>query len=398
MPVALLKPGEADRVVAGHPWIYAGSIKRLTSEVAPGDAVLVKDHRQRLLGTGFINPDSKVRIRLLSRDREDLDAVDFFERRFQDALSWRRRRGGNQSSFRWINAESDFLSGLIVDVYEGHWVIQISSLGMERRRNRILEALKRVMKPASIIERRDHAGRRYEGLPVESEANVMEGSAGCIEAKINDLSFGVDLSGGHKTGFYLDQQDNYRKVARFGKGGRVLDCFSFQGGFAIHAAKEGAASVVGLDQSGEAVVTATKNAEMNGVQATCRFEETNVFDWLKEATRVPKNEKLIPSYDLIILDPPSFTRSRATVRDALRGYKEIHLRALKLLRTGGVLATFCCSHHVDKELFMDVILASAYDAKRTLRLIEPYAQSLDHPILPAVPETEYLKGFAFEVC
>jgi 23S rRNA (cytosine1962-C5)-methyltransferase len=214
---------------------------------------------------------------------------------------------------------------------------------------------------------------------------------------LNGLKFETDLVGGHKTGLYLDQQVNYQAVSLFAKGAQVLDCFSFLGGFGLHAARAGAAHVHLLDQSADAIAAATRNAAANGLADKCSFETVNVFDWLKANTAVKPHERVIPRFDLIVLDPPSFTRNRASVPDALRGYKEIHLRALKLLKPGGVLATFCCSHHVDTVTFMDVILSAAYDTRHVLRRVAAYSQSPDHPIIPMIPETEYLKGFAFEV-
>ena len=195
---------------------------------------------------------------------------------------------------------------------------------------------------------------------------------------------------------YLDQQVNYQRVAELIQGGQVLDCFSFLGGFALHAARAGATQVHALDQSEETVAAASRNAAANGLSERCSFEVANVFDWLKARTLAKPHEKIIPRFDCVILDPPSFTRNRAAVPDALRGYKEIHLRALKLLKTGGTLVTFCCSHHVDAVLFQEVILAAAFDARRLLRRVATYSQSPDHPIIPVIPETEYLKGFAFE--
>ena len=218
-----------------------------------------------------------------------------------------------------------------------------------------------------------------------------------VVVNLNGLKFETDLAAGHKTGLYLDQQVNYQRVAGLAKGAQVLDCFSFLGGFGLHAARAGALHVHMLDQSAEAIAAATRNAAANGLSEKCSFETTNVFDWLKEQTKTSPNEKLVSKFDLIVLDPPSFTRNRASVPDALRGYKEIHLRALKLLRTGGTLATFCCSHHVDAGLFQDTVLSAAFDAHRILRRIATYTQSPDHPIIPMIPETEYLKGFAFEV-
>jgi 23S rRNA (cytosine1962-C5)-methyltransferase len=218
-----------------------------------------------------------------------------------------------------------------------------------------------------------------------------------VTVTLNGLKFETDLAAGHKTGMYLDQQANYEAVARFARGGEVLDCFSFLGGFGLHAAHAGAAHVRLLDQSAEAGAAAQRNAATNGVAEKCAFETVNVFDWLKANTAVKPHEHVIPRFDLIILDPPSFTRNRASVPDALRGYKEIQLRALKLLKPGGTLATFCCSHHVGADLFLDSVLSAAYDTRKILRRVATYAQALDHPIIPMIPETEYLKGFAFEL-
>ena len=215
--------------------------------------------------------------------------------------------------------------------------------------------------------------------------------------KLNGLQFEVDLLGGHKTGLYLDQQVNYQRVAELAKGAQVLDCFSFLGGFGLHAARAGAAHVHMLDQSADAIAAAMRNAAANGLAEQCSAEAVNVFDWLKAQTMTQPHEKVVPRFDLIVLDPPSFTRNRASVPDALRGYKEIHLRALKLLKPGGTLATFCCSHHVDAGTVPGTVLSAAFDARRMLRRVATYAQSPDHPIIPMIPETEYLKGFAFEV-
>ncbi len=395
LPTIIVRPGEADRVLSGHPWLYHGSIQRLTAPVADGDLVQVKDHRQRLLGAGFYNSKSKINVRMLTHDRVELDAQ-FFEERIRTALAVRQRHMPAATSFRVVNAESDLLSGLIVDKYEDVLVVQTSALGMDLRKDMIVFALQKIFKPRAIIERNDIASRKFEGLP---EANGLLAGAhdGPLPISLNGLKFTVNLVAGHKTGLYLDQQVNYELVARFAKGAQVLDCFSFLGGFALHAARAGATSVVGIDQSADAITSATAIAASNGFADRCVFEQANVFDWLKAKTTVAQYEKVIPRYDLIVLDPPSFTRNRAAVPDALRGYKEIHLRALKLLRPGGVLATFCCSHHVDAGLFEAAIMDAAKDTHRLLRRITSYTQSPDHPILPAIPETEYLKGFAYEL-
>jgi 23S rRNA (cytosine1962-C5)-methyltransferase len=395
LPTVLLKPGEADRIVAGHPWVYHGSVLRLTHPAADGDLVQVKDHRQRLLGIGFYNSKSKINVRIVSPERIEIDQK-FFEARIRDALQLREKHLPGATSFRVVNAESDFLSGLIVDKYEDVLVLQISSLGMELRKELIVAALKALLSPRAVVERSEVASRKFEGL---SPANGMLSGelTGPVTVLLNGLKFEADLAAGHKTGLYLDQQVNYQLVANRAKDAQVLDCFSFLGGFGLHGARAGAAHVHMLDQSGEAIEAARRNAAANGLEQKCSFETVNVFDWLKAQTATKPHEKPVPRWVLIMLDPPSFTRNRASVPDALRGYKEIHLRALKILKPGGTLATFCCSHHVDATLFQDTLLAAAFDARRILRRVAIYSQGPDHPVIPMIPETEYLKGFAFEL-
>jgi 23S rRNA (cytosine1962-C5)-methyltransferase len=398
LSTVMLKPGDADRVVAGHPWIYHGSILRVTQAVQDGDVVQVKDHRQRLLGVGFFNSKSKINVRLLAPERVSIDAG-FFEQRIREALAVRTRHYAGATSYRLVNAEADQLSGLIVDRYEDVLVVLISALGMDRRRAELIAALQKVVAPRAIVERSDVASRKFEGLA--EAAGVLAGELpDDVNVRMNGLSFVTPLQSGHKTGLYLDQQVNYRRVAEFvplWRGAQVLDCFSFQGGFGLHAARAGAGQVHLLEQSEEAAAAALRHAANNGLSAVCSSETVNVFDWLKARTAVKPHERVVPRFDLIVLDPPSFTRNRAAVPDALRGYKEIHLRALKLLKPGGILATFCCSHHVGAELFQDVILSAAFDAHKLLRRVTTFGHAPDHPIVPAIPETEYLKGFAFEV-
>ncbi len=398
LPTVVLRPGEADRVVAGHPWIYEGSVLRLTAPVNDGDVVQVKDHRQRFLGVGLYNSKSKIRVRVLAPERVEVNA-EFFAQRIRAALAVRQRHMPGATSFRVVNAEGDFLSGLTIDKYEDVLVLQTSSLGMDQRKEPIVAVLEKLFSPRAIVERSDTAFRKFEGL---ADANgILAGQLeGRVAVKLNGLTFETDVQSGQKTGLYLDQQVNYQRVAELvGKspGAQVLDCFSFLGGGGFVAARAGAAHVHGLDQSEEATVTAARNAAANGFADRCSFAAANVFDWLKSQTLTKPHEKLIPRFGVIVLDPPSFTRNRAAVPDALRGYKEIHLRALKLLKAGGTLATFCCSHHVDAGTFQDVILSAAFDARRVLRRVATYSQSPDHPIIPMIPETEYLKGFAFEV-
>jgi 23S rRNA (cytosine1962-C5)-methyltransferase len=398
LPTVLLKRGEADRVVAGHPWIYQAGILRLTAPAQDGDIVQVKDHRQRFLGIGFYNSKSKINVRWIAPERATIDQA-FFEERIRNALALRKKYLPDASTFRVVNSESDLLSGLIVDKYEDVLVIQVSALGMDRRKDLIVSALQKLFSPRAIVERSDVASRKFEGL---SEANgVLAGKLeGEMIVNLNGLRFHTSLLAGHKTGMYLDQQQNYKYFAEVVSrmpGAQVLDCFSFLGGFALHAARAGAAHVHAIDQSTEALALAERNAAENGLAEKCSFEAANVFDWLKAQTVTRPHEKLIPRFDVIVLDPPSFTRNRAAVPDALRGYKEIHLRALKLLKPGGTLFTYCCSHHINATLFQDAILSAAYDAQRLLRRVAAFSQSQDHPIVPSIPETEYLKGFAFEI-
>ncbi len=396
LTTVLLKPGEADRVLAGHPWVYHSSILRLTHAAADGDVVQVKDHRQRFLGVGLYNSKSRINVRVLSSERVEIDER-FFEERIRAALAVRQKHMPDATSFRVVNAESDFLSGLIVDKYEDVLVVQISSLGMDQRKAMIVAALQKIFSPRTIVERSDVASRKFEGLLEANGVLAGEPVTRPLLVTLNGLKFETDLAAGHKTGMYLDQQINYRYVSEFAKGTQVLDCFSFVGGFGLHAARADAAHVHMIDQSAEAIAAAKRNAEANGLVDKCSFEAANVFDWFKAQTQTVPNERLVPKFDLIILDPPSFTRNRASVPDALRGYKEIHLRALKLLKPGGTLATFCCSHHVNAGLFQDTVLSAAYDARKILRRVATYSQSPDHPIIPMIPETEYLKGFAFEM-
>jgi 23S rRNA (cytosine1962-C5)-methyltransferase len=398
IPTVLLKPGDADRIVAGHPWIYHGSVLRLTQPAKDGDLVQVKDHRQRLLGVGFYNSRSKIHVRVLAPERITVDEA-FFEQRIRAALAVRQRRMPDATSFRVVNAESDFLSGLVVDKYEDVLVVQLASLGMDQRKSMIVSALKRIFSPRAIVERSDTSFRKFEGMN-DSNGPLHGTLDGPVAIRLNGLQFEVDVQSGHKTGLYLDQQVNYRRVSELmecARGGQVLDCFSFLGGFALHAARAGAAHVHAIDQSADANAAAARLAQANGLAEKCSFETANAFDWLKTQTVTGPHERLVPKFDGIILDPPSFTRTRAAVPDALRGYKEIHVRALKLLKPGGSLATFCCSHHVDAKVFQDVILSAAYDTRHLLRRVAVLSQSPDHPVIPMIPETEYLKGYVFEL-
>jgi 23S rRNA (cytosine1962-C5)-methyltransferase len=394
-PQAWIRKGDQIRIAAGHPWIYRKMIHRLAGDPVDGEPIAVLDARGGLLGTGFYNSGSRIPVRVLSRHPEKFDQP-FFERRLRDALQLRERYMPDATCYRLVSSEADFLSGLIVDRYEDVLVLQFSSLGMARRRATIVDALIAVLQPRAIIERGDNPGRRFEGLP-ESGGWLHGALDGAVAVRINGLRFEADVMHGQKTGLYLDQQGNYRKLASLvaqRSGARVLDCFSFAGGFGLHCAQAGAAQVHMLDQSEAAIATARRNAAANGLAQRCSFEVANVFDWLKQ--RAGETLDTAP-YDVVILDPPPFAPNRAAVAGALRGYKEIHLRALKLLTPGGLLATYCCSHHVDARLFAEVIAAAATDAGKMLRRVAVCAQSADHPVIASIPETEYLKGYIYEV-
>jgi 23S rRNA (cytosine1962-C5)-methyltransferase len=282
---------------------------------------------------------------------------------------------------------------LIVDRYGDHLVLQTLTMAMDQRRELIVDALKAVVKPKTIIERNDAPVRVAEGL--ENRVGVLEGTAPePFWQKIGGLSFEVNLISGQKTGFYLDQVNSYAGVAAFAKGRRVLDCFANQGAFAFACAQAGAKHVQTVEISGDACAQIRRNAEQNRLRV--EVVEDNVFDFLKRADVAAANGE-DARWDLIILDPPSFTKAKGKLEDAMRGYKEIHLRALKLLTPDGLIATFCCSHHVSRELFLESINAAAVDARRTLRQLSTFSQAPDHPIITTLPETEYLKGFLFEL-
>lgn len=388
------------RILHGHDWVYSSDVLKAFGNPQDGEVVSLKDGRDHLLGSAIFNSKSQIVARRFSRQRQDLD-LDFFRRRIAQAAEYRARRGVNPRLCRLVWSESDGLPGLIVDRYGDTFVLQTLTLAMDRRKALIVEALNgrdgvfAVPNPGtpgtaslpSIIERNDAPVRRAEGM--ELQTGVLSGEAAALDIEILGLHFQIDPLQGQKTGFYLDQLDNYAAVAEWARGRRVLDCFANQGAFALACAKQGAAGVTAVEISADCVDLLKKNAARNGLAVDC--VEANVFDFLKEA------ERRGAQYDLIILDPPSFTKSKEKLRDAMRGYKEIHLRALKLLAPGGLLATFCCSHHVSSALFKETIVDALVDARKSVRQLRTFQQGQDHPILPTLPETEYLKGYLFEM-
>ncbi len=375
------------RVFHGHDWVHDNEVLKVTGKPEDGAVVGLKDQRDRFLGSAIYNSRSKIPARRFSRQRQDLDA-DFFRRRIAMASEYRDKLGLDPRARREVWSESDGLPGLILDRYNDCAVLQTLTLAMDQRKDLIADAIEELLKPVCIIERNDAPVRKAEGL--ELSTSILRGTApGPMEVTLAGIKFGLELPGGQKTGLYLDQGDNYALVAQHAKGQRVLDCFSNQGGFALACALAGATEVTALDISADACTAIEANAQRNNVRL--HVTETNVFDWLKSATT--RGDQ----YDLIILDPPSFTRDRARLNDALRGYKEIHLRAAQLLGNGGLLATFCCSHHVSDTIFLDVIRDAMVDAKKTARLRASYAQRPDHPVILGLPESAYLKGHLLEM-
>ena len=375
------------RVFHGHDWVHDNEVLKVTGKPEDGAVVGLKDQRDRFLGSALYNSRSKIPARRFSRQRQDLDA-DFFRRRLAMASEYRDKLGLDPRARREVWSESDGLPGVILDRYNDCAVLQTLTLAMDQRKDLIADAIEEIFKPACIIERNDAPVRKAEGL--ELTTSILRGTApGPMEVALAGIQFGLELPGGQKTGLYLDQADNYALVAQHAKGQRVLDCFSNQGGFALACALAGATDVTALDISSDACAAIEANAKRNNVRLN--ITETNVFDWLKSATT--RGDR----YDLIILDPPSFTRDRARLNDALRGYKEIHLRAAQLLGNGGLLATFCCSHHVSDTIFLDVIRDAMVDAKKTARLRASYTQRPDHPVILGLPESSYLKGHLLEM-
>jgi 23S rRNA (cytosine1962-C5)-methyltransferase len=372
------------RIFHGHEWVYATEIRKTFGDPQPGDVVTLKDFRDRPLGSAIYNPQSQIVARRFSRRRQDLD-LDFFTRRIRQAIEYRERKEIDPRLCRLVWSESDGIPGLIIDRYGDHFSVQTLTLAMDLRKELIRDALVGLLNPKSIVLRNDSPSRRAEGMETGIEMLHGENPESFV-VRANDLDFEVDLFDGQKTGLYLDQLQSHAEVAKLAKGKRVLDCFTNQGGFALACAKAGAAKVTAVDVSGAACEAARHNAKLNGLEID--VIEHNVFDFLKHAE---------PEYDLIILDPPSFTRNKKTLMDAMRGYKEIHLRSLKLLEKGGILSTFCCSHHASRELFLENLADASVDAKKSLRLMQEHSQRADHPILITIPETGYLKGFTVEV-
>jgi 23S rRNA (cytosine1962-C5)-methyltransferase len=379
------------RILHGHDWVFSGEVLKVFGNPADGDVISLKDGRDHLIGSAIYNSKSQIVARRFSRRRQDLD-LDFFQRRIAQAIEYRERRGVNPRLGRIVWSESDGLPGVIIDRYGDHFVLQTLTLAMDMRKALIVEALRSSasfqLAESSIIERNDAVVRRAEGM--ESRSGVLFGEAPTeAEIEVAGLHLAIDLMHAQKTGFYLDQLAHYETIARQAKGRRVLDCFTSQGAFALACARAGAAAVTAVEGSAESLASARRNTERNGLRVD--WIDQDVFQFLRGA------EKAGTEYDLIILDPPSFTKTKGGLRDALRGYRELHVRAFKLLSHDGLLATFSCSHHVSESIFNQTIADALVDARRSARRLCRFEQALDHPVLPTLPETEYFKGLLLEM-
>jgi 23S rRNA (cytosine1962-C5)-methyltransferase len=376
------------QILHGHDWVFSSEVLKVFGEPADGDVISLKDGRDHLIGSAVYNSKSQIVARRFSRRKQDLD-LDFFKRRIAQASEYRDRRGVDPKLRRIVWSESDGLPGVVLDCYGDHFVLQMLTLAMDLRKNLIAEAIVDLFGKVTIIERNDAPIRKAEGL--ELRTGVLQGAAPSapIEIDIAGAKFVVDLLRGHKTGFYLDQRQNYEIVAQHAKGRRVLDCFTNQGAFALICAGAGAAEVTAVEESSENLAAAKRNGERNGIDV--RWIEADVFQFLRDACKAEAQ------YDLIVLDPPSFTKTKSGLRDALRGYRELHVRAFKLLSKDGLLATFSCSHHVSDAAFSQTIADALVDARRSARRLRHFEQALDHPVLPTIPETEYFRGVLLEM-
>lgn len=384
-----LKRGADRRVKGGHPWVFSNEIGQWSGQGAPGDAVQVHAADGAYLGTGYHNPHSLIAIRILSRRREDPDSPDLYRDRLTRALGFRQALYPGLKSYRALFGEGDLLPGLVVDRYDDYLSVQFLTLGMERRRELILPLLIELFQPRGIVARNDVAVRALEGLPERVE--VLYGAIPeRVTMEEHGLRFLVDLMAGQKTGHFLDQKENHLLLKEIAPGRDVLDCFCYSGGWGVHAAAFGAASVRFLDCSERALAIARENAELNGVAEKAVFDAGDAFDRLRGL----KGEG--QRFDVVVLDPPAFVKSRKALGEALKGYLTINRRGMELLKAGGYLISCSCSHHMEREMFRDMLATAARQAGREMRLLATLSQSPDHPVLLSVPETDYLKCYLLQ--
>jgi 23S rRNA (cytosine1962-C5)-methyltransferase len=389
MPKIYLRKKIGQRVLQGHPWIFSNELAGVEGDPAAGDIVDVFTAEKKFLGKGYYNDKSRIPVRLLTRRKEETIDAAFFERRLTEAWHYRRQLGYTENC-RLIFGEADGLPQLIIDKFNDYFVIQTLALGIDRWKPEIVQALQKIFKPKGIYERNDVPVRELEGLS-QQKGFLSDPFPTRIRINENGLHFNVDIENGQKTGYFLDQQDNRRAIRHIVQGADVLGAFTYTGTFEIHAAHYGAKSVLGLDISPLAVQEANQNAELNGVSSHCRFECVNAFDVLKLWAREGRQ------YDVVMLDPPSFTKTRDNIQKAITGYKEINLRGMKLVKPGGFLVTSSCTNLVSAQLFLEIIQMAAKDARRSLRQVVFQTQSADHPIVYGWENTHYLKFLIVQV-
>ena len=380
------------RVETGHPWIFGNEVntgKALDAAAKPGEIVNVFTYDKKFVGRGYINPQSQIMVRLLTRDKDEMIDEHFFENRIKKAWHYRQKIGYTENC-RLIFGEADDLPQLIIDKFNDYFVIQTLALGIDVWKPAIVKAIEKIFTPKGIYERNDVPVRELEGMEQHKGFLSDEFDTNIIIEE-NGIKFNVDIANGQKTGFFLDQQDNRRTIRNIVKDADVLGAFCYTGSFEICAAHYGAKSVLGLDISQNAIDMCNKNAALNGLESICRFECVNAFDVLKEWSKEGKQ------WDVVMLDPPSFTKSRATIDKAIAGYKEINLRGMKLVKPGGFLVTSSCTNLVQPELFLDIIQMAATDAKRKIRQVVFNSQSADHPIIRGQENTHYLKFLIVQV-
>jgi 23S rRNA (cytosine1962-C5)-methyltransferase len=375
--------GKGYRVEHGHPWVYQNEIEHTDPYISNGEIVDVYNFKDRFIGRAYYNAQSQITARILTRKEEQIN-TDFFSRRLLQAKR-QREAYGYTHNYRLIFGEADHLPGLVIDKFGDYYVVQILTLGMEQWKKNITEILINQFRAKGIYERNDVPVRTLEGL-TEQQGFLSDPFDTHIEIEEQGVRFQFDLTEGQKTGFFLDQKENREELKAISKGAHVLDCFTYTGSFALFAAYYGAASVTAYDVSARAIERAVENATRNQL-SQCTFTCANAFDVLPE--KIKSGER----YDMVILDPPAFTKSRKNIQSAIRGYKEINLRGIKLLKPGGFLMTFSCSHFMSDELFYETLCEAAYDSGRTLKRIKYLQQSKDHPVVLGIPETQYLKGY-----
>ena len=377
------------RVVEGHPWIFSNEVDRVEGEVVGGETVTVFTPDDKFIGTGYINPKSQIMVRLLTRDKNDEINEDFFYKRILQCWEYRKKIGYAENC-RLVFGEADSLPQLIIDKFNDYFVIQTLALGIDVWKPAIINTLNKIFNPKGIYERNDVPVRELEGM-IQQKGFLSAPFETKISINENGLKFYVDIENGQKTGYFLDQRDNRKAIGHIVKGANVLGAFTYTGTFEIHAAYYGAKSVLGFDISENAVEQANKNAALNGLENICKFQVANAFDVLKQWSKEEKK------YDVVMLDPPAFTKSRETIQKAIAGYKEINLRGMKLLAPGGFLVTSSCTSLVNAEMFLEIIDTAAKDAKRKLRQVSFQTQAPDHPVIRGIENTQYLKFLIAEV-